>query len=107
MAVIPPRQRETIPPGLNALYTSCILAQAKQDPAMFPKNAWYVAATPDEIDEKPLGRTICNENIVIYRPAAGQVAALEDFCPHRGAPLSLGTVCEGQLVCGYHGLAMG
>ncbi|MGE4240605.1 Rieske 2Fe-2S domain-containing protein [Ramlibacter sp.] len=74
---------------------------------MFPKNAWYVAATPDEIDEKPLARTICNEKIVFYRPAPGQVAALEDFCPHRGAALSLGTVVEGQLVCGYHGLAMG
>ena len=35
------------------------------------------------------------------------VAALEDFCPHRGAPLSLGSVVEGKLVCGYHGLEMG
>jgi vanillate O-demethylase monooxygenase subunit len=32
---------------------------------------------------------------------------VEDFCPHRGAPLSLGTVCDGKLVCGYHGLEMG
>lgn len=75
--------------------------------AMFPKNAWYVAATPDEVDEKPLGRTVCNEKIVFFRPEAGKVAAVEDFCPHRGARLSLGTVCEGKLVCGYHGLAMG
>jgi vanillate O-demethylase monooxygenase subunit len=74
---------------------------------MFPKNAWYVACTPDEIAEKPLGRTVCNEKMVIYRPGPGRVAALEDFCPHRGAPLSLGKVCDGQLVCGYHGLAMG
>ena len=74
---------------------------------MFPKNAWYVAATPDEIDGKPLGRKICNEPIVFYRGSDGQVAALEDFCPHRGAPLSLGRVCEGKLVCGYHGLEMG
>ena len=28
---------------------------------MFPKNAWYVACTPDEIDDKPLGRRICEE----------------------------------------------
>ena len=35
-----------------------------------------------------------------------QVVALDDFCPHRGAALSLGTVCEGKLVCGYHGLTM-
>ncbi len=74
---------------------------------MFPRNTWYVACTPDEIDEKPLGRQICGEHIVFYRGADGQVAALEDFCPHRGARLSLGSVCEGQLVCGYHGLVMG
>jgi vanillate O-demethylase monooxygenase subunit len=74
---------------------------------MFPKNTWYVACTPDEIDEKPLGRKICGEAIVFYRGPEGRVAALEDFCPHRGAPLSLGHVVEGRLVCGYHGLEMG
>ena len=74
---------------------------------MFLKNAWYVACTPAEIDDKPLGRTVCNQAIVLYRGVDGSVAALEDFCPHRGAPLSLGRVIEGRLVCGYHGLEMG
>ena len=74
---------------------------------MIPMNAWYVACTASEIDDKPLGRTICNQPIVFYRGDAGRVAALEDFCPHRGAPLSLGRVVEGRLVCGYHGLEMG
>jgi len=74
---------------------------------MFPKNAWYVACMPSEIDDKPLGRRVCNEQIVFFRGPDGVVAALEDFCPHRGAPLSLGSVCEGRLVCGYHGLEMG
>ena len=74
---------------------------------MFPKNTWYVAATSSEIDEKPLGRTVCNERIVFYRGLENKVAAVQDFCPHRGAPLSLGYVCEGKLVCGYHGLEMG
>lgn len=74
---------------------------------MFPKNAWYVACTPDEIAEKPLGRMICGERIAFYRGPEGKVAAVEDFCPHRGAPLSLGFVRDGQLVCGYHGLVMG
>jgi vanillate monooxygenase len=73
----------------------------------FIKDTWYVACTADEIDEKPLGRKICNESIVLYRAAEGKVAALEDFCPHRGAPLSLGQVVEGKLTCGYHGLEMG
>lgn len=79
----------------------------KETTNVFLKNAWYVACTPDEIDGKPLGRQICNESMVFYRAADGQVAALEDFCPHRGAPLSLGFVRDGVLVCGYHGLEMG
>jgi vanillate monooxygenase len=74
---------------------------------MFPRNAWYVACMPDEIDGKPLGRKICGESIVLYRGPEGTATALEDFCPHRGAPLSLGSVIEGKLVCGYHGLEMG
>ncbi|MGF6837461.1 vanillate O-demethylase monooxygenase subunit [Paraburkholderia youngii] len=74
---------------------------------MFPKNAWYVACMPDEVADKPLGRQICGEPMVLYRNAEGAVVALEDFCPHRGAPLSLGFVRDGTLVCGYHGLEMG
>ncbi|MFG6137851.1 aromatic ring-hydroxylating dioxygenase subunit alpha [Halomonas sp. B23F22_10] len=75
--------------------------------APYPKNTWYVACTPEELEDKPLGRTICNEPIVFFRGEEGKVAAVEDFCPHRGAPLSLGFVRDGQLVCGYHGLEMG
>ena len=56
---------------------------------MFPKNAWYVACMPDDIDDKPLGRRVCNEAMVFYRGPEGRVAALENFCPHRGAPLLL------------------
>lgn len=74
---------------------------------MFLLNTWYVACKADEIlQDKPLGRTICNERIAFYRGPQG-IAAVEDFCPHRGAPLSLGFVCEGKLICGYHGLEMG
>ena len=32
------------------------------------------------------------------------VAALEDVCPHRLAPLSLGTLRGNAVECGYHGL---
>ncbi len=77
---------------------------------MFIKNTWYVACAQSELEalgDKPLGRTICNEQMVFFTGPDGKVAAVEDFCPHRGAPLSLGKVCKGKLVCGYHGLEMG
>ena len=70
-------------------------------------DAWYVACTPDEIADRPLGRRVCGEAMAFYRQGDGTVACVEDFCPHRGAPLSLGTVRDGFLVCGYHGLVMG
>ena len=75
--------------------------------ATWPVDTWYVAATPDEVSDKPLGRQICGQRMVFFRRAGGELAALEDFCPHRGAPLSLGFVRGDEIVCGYHGLALG
>ena len=76
---------------------------------MFVMNTWYVACSVADLEalgDKPLGRTICNEKMAFFRDASGKVVAVEDFCPHRGAPMSLGKVCKGQLRCGYHGLEM-
>jgi phenylpropionate dioxygenase-like ring-hydroxylating dioxygenase large terminal subunit len=44
-------------------------------------------------------------DIVVWRTAAGVLAAAHDRCPHRGTPLSLGRVCNEELVCPYHGWA--
>jgi phenylpropionate dioxygenase-like ring-hydroxylating dioxygenase large terminal subunit len=73
---------------------------------MYLRNAWYVAATVDELAAAPLlARTLLNEPIVFFRDArTGTVAALEDRCCHRGAPLSLGEIADAGLRCGYHGL---
>ncbi|ESQ83182.1 aromatic ring-hydroxylating oxygenase subunit alpha [Asticcacaulis benevestitus] len=70
-------------------------------------NAWYVAARTEDLGQSPLGRKICGEQMVFYRDQSHSPVAVEDFCPHRGAPLSLGRVEGGRLVCGYHGLVMG
>ena len=75
---------------------------------MYLRNAWYVACTSGDLQAAPLGRTICSQRMVFFRGLEGAVSALEDFCPHRGAPLSFGRVREdGRIVCGYHGLVMG
>ena len=69
-------------------------------------NAWYVAAWSDDLaDGKLLARTILKEPIVLYRKADGSPAALQDRCPHRFAPLSMGKILPGDRVqCPYHGL---
>jgi len=69
-------------------------------------NCWYQAGFSEEIVEAPLARTLLDIPVVFYR-ADGRVTALEDRCPHRFAPLSMGAVRNGQIVCGYHGLAFG
>jgi phenylpropionate dioxygenase-like ring-hydroxylating dioxygenase large terminal subunit len=74
---------------------------------MIVKNAWYVAAWADEVGPAPLARRICDEPVVLYRNAAGEAAALVDYCCHRGAPLSCGTIVESGLQCGYHGMVYG
>ena len=71
---------------------------------MFARNAWYVAGWTDEVGEKPLARRICNEPVVLFRMKDGKVAALEDRCCHRAAPLHYGQVVEQGLQCGYHGM---
>lgn len=70
------------------------------------QNAWYVAACSRDLAQGGvLGRIIMNHGLAIYRTAEGKVVALEDRCPHRYAPLSLGHVCkDGRIACPYHGL---
>lgn len=74
---------------------------------MFVRDAWYMAAWGREVADRPLGRTICGDEIVLYRDrSSGKVAALFDRCPHRGLPLHLGEVVDSGLQCGYHGVVM-
>jgi phenylpropionate dioxygenase-like ring-hydroxylating dioxygenase large terminal subunit len=70
------------------------------------RNAWYVAAWSDDLaDGQLLARTILKEPVVLYRKQDGNVAALQDRCPHRFAPLSMGKIVKGDCVqCPYHGL---
>ena len=72
---------------------------------MWIKNAWYIAGWASEVSEdKLLARTFLDEPVLMYRAESGDVAALEDRCCHRHAPLSKGRL-EGDAVrCMYHGL---
>lgn len=71
----------------------------------FINNCWYVAGWSHDVQADSLfARTIVNTPVLLMRKADGSIAALEDRCCHRGAPLSMGRR-EGDCVrCMYHGL---
>lgn len=69
----------------------------------YPYNCWWVAAFSDEVGRGLLGRWLLDTPVLLYRLEDGTVAAIEDRCPHRGAPLSLGCLKGDTVQCGYHG----
>lgn len=71
---------------------------------MFLRNCWYVAGWSKDYDRTLKAQTLLGDNIVLYRLEDGTPAALEDACPHRKLPLSMGQLERDTLVCGYHGL---
>ena len=72
---------------------------------MFLRNCWYVAGWSHHFSSgRPVARAMLGEPIVLYRKDDGGIAALEDRCCHRLAPLSKGRVEGGDLRCMYHGL---
>src|ERR1700719_3457540 len=71
---------------------------------MFLRNYWYVAAAEEEVLQRPLGRTILGEPVVLFRTEDGTPGALEDRCAHRRLPLSMGKIIGDALQCHYHGL---
>lgn len=70
----------------------------------FVLNSWYVAGRSEDFEAalKPL--TLLGEKVVFYRKPDGEPVALEDACPHRKLPLSLGNLHGDRVECGYHGL---
>lgn len=72
--------------------------------AEFLRNVWYMAAWSAEIGEALLSRRIAGTRVLLYRAGDGSPVAMADRCPHRFAPLSLGTRDGDAVTCGYHGL---
>ena len=68
---------------------------------MFLKNCWYVAGWSDNYKNELKAQKILGEDIVFYRQRNGQAVALEDACPHRKLPLSLGQLNEDKVCLLY------
>ncbi|HEY5758300.1 MAG TPA: aromatic ring-hydroxylating dioxygenase subunit alpha [Steroidobacter sp.] len=68
---------------------------------------WFAAALSSEVSSRPQRVVIFDKPIALVRNSDGAVWALEDRCPHRGAPLSSGHLRKQGIVCPYHGWAFG
>ncbi len=94
----------TLPPlpVIDALQASSARMADRHTPFIF--DDWYVAAFSDEVSARLLARTLLGRGIVLFRSAEGKVVALEDRCPHRSMPLSVGALQDDHIVCAYHGM---
>ena len=54
------------------------------------RGMWYPVLASWEVGNNPVGITRLEQQIVVWRDGEGQIHALEDRCPHRGARLSMG-----------------
>ena len=66
-------------------------------------NGWYIGAWSDEVTRTLMQRWICGRPVCFYRLSDGSVNAIEDRCPHRRYPLSLGRLEDDVITCNYHG----
>ena len=63
---------------------------------------WHPVAQAIDVLDAPVSVRLLGQNLVVAR-LDGRVSCFRDLCIHRGTPLSLGWVEDGELVCAYHG----
>jgi len=87
-------------------------------PKLGYREYWYPAIHDRLVKRKPISIKMLGEDPVFFRDEHGNVAALSDYCPHRGARLSggkpriagggpqpgkLNNEFKGFITCPYHG----
>lgn len=68
------------------------------------KNRWWCIGPSSMVEDTPVGLKRLGQKLVAWRDHDGTVNLLDDWCPHRGAPLSRGRLENGKLACRYHGV---
>lgn len=68
------------------------------------ENYWYPVYWSRQLKKKPTAIKVCGKKIMLMRDGEGRVRALQDRCPHRGVPISLGKQWFSNTIsCPYHG----
>jgi 3-ketosteroid 9alpha-monooxygenase subunit A len=77
--------------------------EAKAPPSRYARG-WHCLGLASEYkDGKPHGLSIFGTRMVVFLGESGRLHALEAWCPHMGADLSIGQVEGNSLVCRFHG----
>lgn len=63
---------------------------------------WIPVIEADQLGPVPQRVWYWGTPVVVFRTGQDGIGALEDVCPHRGVPLSLGQVQGDTLRCGFH-----
>lgn len=71
-----------------------------------PTGGWYVLDDRNRFGETPTTVWVAGKRYVAWRDGSGFHVAPE-ACPHMGASLEGSRVCDGKLVCPWHGLQLG
>ncbi len=73
-------------------------------PPLGLREYWYPALAAKKVRRKPLYWNMLGDDLTFFRDKQGEVVAISDICPHRGASLSEGDCFyKGFLSCPYHG----
>ncbi len=67
-------------------------------------NRWYAICPSSFLKDTPISLRRLGFKLALWRDSDGTPYALEDHCPHRGAPLSVGIPLGDKIACGYHGV---
>ena len=77
-------------------------------PSPFPEGWYFVTSLSALLKAKLIQKTWMGENIIVWCDESGRVCVAESYCPHLGSdlgPATGGRICEGRLVCPFHGYA--
>lgn len=69
-------------------------------------SGWHPVAFSSAVGARPVAARLMGRRLVVARDGEGPFV-LDDRCPHRGAPLSLGRLKAGAIICPYHGWRFG